>query len=468
MIERIEEFAQLLRKNGVRVSTAEVIDATRAVDAVGVERSKLVRAALGASLIKRPDDRGTFDELFSLYFMRGRGPDLDTSPMAEMMDAAGLSEDAARELMDQLADQILGMGAVARAGTGMGSADVGSMIRAAGDEVDLSQITTPLQVGFYAYRVIDALGVRDTEDEIAEMLRGVADSAGLSPEQFAALREYLRQSFARLRQAVREYVDAEFRRNNLNFMQELAVRALSDKPLAHLTEAEIADLRAEVKRLARILRARVSLKAEVKKRGRLDLRRTLRRSLTTGGVPFDIIRRERQKRKPRLVVLCDISDSVRNVSRFMLQFVYTLAELFDRVYSFAFVAEIGELTDLFRRHDLDRAVKLAYSGDAVNVFANSNYGHALEQFAERHMDKITPRTTVLVIGDGRNNYHASNAQVLATMQRRAKQVWWLNPESPAAWGFGDSAMHEYAVYCDRVVVAHNLDSLKGVVDTLVM
>lgn len=468
MIERIEEFAQLLRKNGVRVSTAEVIDATRAVDAVGIERSDRVRAALGASLVKRPDDRATYDDLFSLYFMRGRTGDVHSTPMAEMMAGAGLSEEAARDLMEQLADQILGMGAVARAGTGMGSADVGSMIRAAGNEVDLSQITTPLQVGFYAYRVIDALGVRDTEDRIAEMLRGAAEAAGLSAQQQAALREYLRQSFARLRAAVREYVDAEFRRNNLNFMQELAVRSLSDKPLSQLTESEIADLRAEVGRLARILRARVSLRHEVKKRGRLDLRRTLRHSLRTGGVPFDIVQRERSKRKPRLVVLCDISDSVRNVSRFMLQFVYTLAELFDRVYSFAFVADIGELTDLFRRHDLERAVKLAYSGDAVNVFANSNYGRALEQFADRHMDKITPRTTVLVIGDGRNNYHASNAHVLATMQRRAKQLWWLNPESRAAWGFGDSAMHEYAVYCDRVVVAHNLESLKGVVDTLVM
>ena len=468
MIARIEEFAQLLRKNGVRVSTAEVIDATRAVDAVGVHRSSLMRAALAASLVKRSDDLRTFDDLFALYFLRGRGADPDTAPLSDMIGVAGLSEQVARELMEQLADRVLGMGAVARAGTGMGSPDVGSMVRATSSVVDLGQITTPLQVGFYAYRVIDALGVRNTEDEIAELLRAIADGAALTAEQYAALRELLRQNFARLRRAIRDYVDAEFRRNNLNFMQELAVRSLSDKPLSQLTEAEIADLRAEVQRLARVLRARVSLKPKVRKRGRLDLRRTLRRSLRTGGVPFEIVRRERQRRKPRLVVLCDISDSVRNVSRFMLQFVYTLQELFDRVYSFAFVAEIGELTDLFRRHDLDHAMKLAYSGDAVNVFASSNYGRSFAQFAERHMDKVTPRTTVLIIGDGRNNYHSSNASVLATMQRRAKQVWWLNPESPAAWGFGDSAMHEYAAHCDRVVVAHNLESLRAVVDTLVM
>ncbi|MEM9492905.1 MAG: VWA domain-containing protein, partial [Myxococcota bacterium] len=227
-----------------------------------------------------------------------------------------------------------------------------------------------------------------------------------------------------------------------------------------------AELRRELMRLARILRARLSLRPNPARRGRLDLRRTVRRSLASGGVPFAIERRRRRQRKPRLVVLCDISDSVRAVSRFMLELVYALHELFDRVRAFAFVADLGELTELFRQHRLDRAVDLAYSGQVVNTFANSNYGRALAQFADRHMDAVTGRTTVMVIGDGRTNHHPSRGEVLGAIARRARQVLWLNPEPRSLWGFGDSAMDEYQRHCDRVMVVRNLNGLRAVIDRL--
>jgi hypothetical protein len=250
-------------------------------------------------------------------------------------------------------------------------------------------------------------------------------------------------------------------------MERAAARALSHKPLAILSEKEVEELRGEVERLARLLRARIHLVPRSPRRGRLDLRRTLRRSLATSGVPFDLRRRERRPRRPRLVVLCDISDSVRNVSRFLLELVYALQVEFDRVSSFAFVAELGELTRLFRENKVDRAIALAYAGAVVNVFANSNYGRVLAAFASRHLGLVSRRTTVLIIGDGRNNYHPARVEALAAIARRARQVLWLNPEPPAAWGFGDSAMRDYAPLCDRVAVARDLDSLRGVVDDLV-
>jgi uncharacterized protein with von Willebrand factor type A (vWA) domain len=196
------------------------------------------------------------------------------------------------------------------------------------------------------------------------------------------------------------------------------------------------------------------------------LGRTLRRSLATGGVPFVLRRRRRHPHKPRLIVLCDISDSVRNVSRFMLQLVYALQELFARVHTFAFVAELGELTALFRQYDLERAIELTYEGAVVSTFANSNYGRTLQQFAAGHLDKVTSRTTVMIIGDGRNNYHPSHAAVLSEVRRRAKKLLWLNPEVPSMWGLGDSAMGEYQPHCDRVLVVRNLDGLRKVIDHL--
>jgi uncharacterized protein with von Willebrand factor type A (vWA) domain len=221
-------------------------------------------------------------------------------------------------------------------------------------------------------------------------------------------------------------------------------------------------------RLARKLRSQASYRPKLERRGRLDVRRTLRRSLASGGVPFQLKRRLRRKDRPRLVILCDISDSVRHVSRFMLELVYTLQELFARVRSFVFVSELGETTQLFSQFEIDRAIELAYGGAVIPVQANSNYGRALEIFATRHLDAVTSRTTVIVIGDARNNYNPPNAERLAELRRRARRVLWLNPELPGAWGFGDSAMRDYEPHVTRAVVAYNLESLRKVVDELVL
>ena len=470
MITHIGEFCALLRVNGVRVSTAEVLDAVAAAEVVGIDDGASLRAALASTLIKRPGDRSLFVELFELYFRRGARL-LDQAaavPAVAMLREAGIGEAAVRALVGQVAGEAAGLSAMARMGMGMRTPEVAALIRGAGFAAELEAISSPLQVGHYTYRLLDQLDVHGAEGEILAALDRLVSAGTLAAADKEALAAIARRNLERLRAAVREFVDEEFKRRNLDYAEQMALRALAEKPLTNLTAEEVAKLRHEVARLARILRARVSLKPRLRKSGRLDLRRTLRRSLATGGVPFAIKWRQRQRRKPRLIVLCDISDSVRNVSRFMLQFVYTLQELFDRVYSFAFVAELGELTELFRRHDLERAMALAYSGAAVNVFANSNYGNVLASFAERHLDKVTARTTVMIIGDGRNNYNPTHAAILADIRRRAKQLLWLNPESPAAWGFGDSAMREYQPHCDKVVVVYNLDSLRLVVDELVM
>ena len=165
-------------------------------------------------------------------------------------------------------------------------------------------------------------------------------------------------------------------------------------------------------------------------------------------------------------MLCDVSDSVNNVARFMLQFVYALQEEFSGVKSFAFVSDLGDLSDLFRIHELERAIELALSGHVLNVFANSNYGEAFEQFVERHLGLVNRRTNVLIIGDGRNNYYPPREDCLAMVRRQCHRLIWLCPEAPASWGFGDSAMNSYEPHCDSVAVAYNLRSLHQVVSEL--
>jgi hypothetical protein len=474
MLERVEEFAGLLRRNHVRVSIAEVVDAVAALAALGLGSAEDVRAALAATLVKKPGDRSTFDELFGLYFLRGGelARDLAGAPLAEALEGLGLDEDEVERLLALLADQAHELGAIARTGLGLRSADVVPLLRmtgagsGAGGATAGQRIVSPLHIGYHTHRLLGEMGLADAERELERVLRLVARALGDRAAE--KLRGAIAQNLGALRHAVRRYVQDEFEKQNREAMQELRLRTIAEKPFASLREDEVRRLRVEVTRLARKLRQQASYRPRRRRRGRLDVGKTLRRSFSTGGVPFDLRMRRRKKDRPRLVILCDISDSVRNVSRFMLELVYTLQELFARVRSFVFVSDLGETTGLFAASEIDRAVEQAYGGAVIPVQANSNYGRALEIFGTRHLDSVTSKTTVIVIGDARGNYNPPNAERLAEIRRRAKRLLWINPEVPGAWGFGDSAMRDYEPHCTKIVVAYNLESLRKVVDDLVL
>jgi hypothetical protein len=438
------------------------MDAGRAAAAVGLARPQGLREALAAALVKRAPDRPLFDEVFDLTFLRGTGARL--ASLEALLGRAGVGPDRARSLLDEARGELAGLTPLGRAALGMGGG-LAPFLAEAGQRVDVGRVMSPLQVGFFTQRLIEELHIPAAERDLAALVARLAD-LGLSPGEVAAVGELVRGGSERVRGLVRDFAASRAGRAEAGARASAAHR-LAERPLGALTEAEVAELRVEVGRLARLLRARIHLEPPAPRRGRLDSRRTLRRSLATGGIPFEVHLRQRRPRRPRLVVLCDISDSVRTVSRFLLELVYAIEAEFDRVSSFAFVAELGELSRLFRENKVERALELAYGGAVVNVFANSNYGQVLASFAERHLGRVTGRTTVLIIGDGRNNYHPARADALATIRRRARQVLWLNPEPSTVWGFGDSAMREYAPHCDRIAVARDLDSLRRVIDELV-
>ncbi|HEX2571324.1 MAG TPA: VWA domain-containing protein [Polyangia bacterium] len=468
MLARLQEFFALLRKNGVPVSAAESLDALRAVELVGIEDPHTFGAALGAALIKRPVHQEIFDELFPLFFLR-RGEigfqDRD-QPLVAGLAEAGFSEDEIESLLAVLASQAAEMGATARMGLGLRQGPVESLLRLSGVQIDFSRLQNPLQIGFYTQQLVTQLRFREAEAEVQGLVRQLESKLGA--ERAAQLAAVLLRQLGALRQTLRRYVSEEFERQNARFRERFRQETLADKPFTAMTEEELTRLTEEVARLGRKLKQMVVLRPRLGRRGRLDARRTVRRSMRSGGVPFDLCFKRRRIDKPRLVVLCDISDSVRQVSRFMLQFAYTLQDQFSQVRSFVFVSDIAEVTQLFRDHELRTAVEMAYRGAAVNVFANSNYGRAFVQFHARHLETVTPKTTVILIGDGRNNYNPDEAWALAEVKARAKRVLWLNPEPPTSWSFGDSVMLRYEPHCDRVEVVHNLASLKKVVDGLVL
>ena len=176
---------------------------------------------------------------------------------------------------------------------------------------------------------------------------------------------------------------------------------------------------------------------------------------------------DRQREKPRVVILCDVSDSVRNVSRFMLQFVYSLQDLYSKVRSFIFVSELGEVTQLFEDNSIHEALDLALRGNVINVYAHSDFGRAFRTFHREHLNALNRRTTVIVLGDAQNNYNVPHEWVIRDIKQRAKQVIWLNPENRMTWGFGDSEMDRYAPHCTMVEECRNLNQLYRVIDRLV-
>jgi uncharacterized protein len=219
--------------------------------------------------------------------------------------------------------------------------------------------------------------------------------------------------------------------------------------------------------LAQRFKNRLSVRRKRAARGRFNVKQTLRKNLQFGGVPFNIQLDRRKKAKPQVMVLCDISDSVLNASRFMLQFVYSVQDLYAKVRSFVFVSEIGEVTKLFEEHDVNVAVEAALRGDVIDVFSHSNFGRAFEMFHRNFLSSVNSKTTVLIIGDGRNNYNRPNDWVLREIKAKAKQLIWLNPESRMTWGVGDSEMPRYAPNCHIAEECRSINQLYKIVDLIV-
>lgn len=468
MINRLHEFVALLRKNGVRTSTAELLDAVRAIEVVGFDDPQAVRSALEATLIKRAEDQPPFADLFDLFFFRPGQflKEREDAPLLRALREQGLDEDELENVVALLADEAARLDPTARMALGLARGGMEALLRLAGLQVDFARLQSPLQIGYFTQQVLEQLRFRQADAE----LRGLGQrlARALPAERAAEVMRLIENNLGRLRGSVRDYVKTEFEKRNLRYTEQMRQELLMYKPFGAMSQEELLQLRREVERLARKLRTTASLRPKLKRHGRLDVRRTLRAALSTGGIPMKLRLRRRRVEKPRLVILCDISDSVRQVSRFMLQLSYTLQEMFSKVRSFVFVSDLGEATDLFSRYELQEGIDRALQGAVINVFSNSNYGRALRQFVDNHLEAITSRTTVIVIGDGRSNYFPPEVWALARMRARARHVLWLNPEPPSSWGFGDSAMREYQPHTSRVDVVHNLASLKKVIDGIVL
>lgn len=432
------ELVEVARRSGLRISPTESMDAIEAAGLIGLRDKETLRTALASTLIKRREDRALFDRTFDAFFLR---------------------EEEAAPKDPELAQRLSAMAGASGSGGGLasliaGGAELEARMQAALEDAGVSEIQSHMQIGLFTLRTLERLGLEQAARELGAL------------ELDAELTSAIAAELDALRRRVRARVRAELERQNPDRLRQSRADRLERAALSALSRDEIDQVAIEVRRLGRVLRDRMERQRRRARHGRLDVRATVRRSLRSGGIPFAPVLRRRRRDRPKLVVLCDVSDSVRAAARFLLVLVYAMQEAFARTRSFVFVRDLGEATPLFDSRDAADAISRAFAGEVISVAANSDYGRTFGQLASRYLDAIDRRTTVVILGDARSNYLDPNVDALAAVQRRAARVVWLNPEPRASWGFGDSEMQRYLPWCALAASVRSLSELKSAVERL--
>jgi len=467
MEDRIVEFANVLRRNGIRVSLSENMDAFRALGLVGVRNPLLFRNALRTTLVKRAADIKPFEELFDFFFL-GIGQAIDALDR-RIMEELGLTPEQFQKMLEQIQRFLKEMqGDLSELTRALLTGNQGELERLLREAASQEAADGPQEsFRFTPYtRMASRLQLDRVQSEI-ERFKAMLQMLAENGEDLQNAMRYLDERLRDLNRLLREVIQQEQRKRGVEPRDYSQRSSLADKSFAFYTEDDIRRMNDAVTRLAQRLKNRLSVRRKKAARGRFNVKDTLRRNLQYGGVPFHIELDRRKKTKPQVMVLCDISDSVLNASRFMLQFVYSIQDLYTKVRSFVFVSDLGEVTKVFEEHEIHQAVETALKGDVIDVFSHSNFGRAFELFYKNYFAALNSKTTVLIIGDGRNNYNRPNDWVLREIQQKAKQLIWLNPESRMTWGVGDSEMPRYAPYCDVAEECRSINQLYKIVDLIV-
>jgi uncharacterized protein len=479
LLELLNGFIRELREAGLPVSLTENLDAMEAVKHIPLEDREAFKYALAATLIKSNAHWRAFETVFEVYFsLRGKQFSLDP-------DADAAAEGEGQDPTEGAPSQGMGTGAGGGAES-LTPEELAEMLYRAlldGDEGMMRALSRqavkrfagmepgrPVGGTYYLYRTLRNLDLDTVLDRLVQQAR---DSA---PEPLTPLEERLEHDEYEHRiEQLKKEIEAEIRRRLVADRGVEAMAKTLRKPLPedvdfmHASREEMASLRKAIYPLTRKLAVRLARKRRHGRKGALDFRATMRSSLSYGGVPAEPKFKYPRPHKPEIFVVADISGSVASFARFTLQLVYAIQGQFSKVRSFVFIDGIDEVTRFFEGvEDIGEAVhRVNTEADVVWVDGHSDYGHALEVFWQRWGREVGPKTTVLVLGDARNNYHASQSWVLKEAAKKARHVYWLNPEPRAYWNTGDSIVGEYGVFCDGTFECRNLRQLERFVDNLV-
>lgn len=466
MPSNLVSFIQVLRTHDVRISPAETLDAMNVATTLGYADRNLLRDGLGMTLAKTPEEEAIYLRCFDRFF------DQKLADFSTTGDTSSTEDTAAGELADQgngdagASDSASPLDEAASTSEELQGLMDSDLMQAlvnndrnalsvamtrAGEGAGLQQIQMFTQKGQFTRRILDAMGEEQIRAGIIELER----------QQSPALPQLQRYRDI-LREQVRDYVEREYllhaEGKNQQFMEEV----LSKTRLSNIEHSYLHRVHELVRKMAKKLAARHARKRRVHKRGQLDMARTMRKGIANDGIMFDTYWRQTRREKPQILAVCDVSGSVAAYAKFLLLFLYSLQDILPRVRSFAFSSHLGEVSDFFDQYPVEKAIEMVnwkYGGA-------TDYGSSLKDFAKLALDDINSTTTVIILGDARNNKGDPQLEIMQSIYQRARQVIWLNPESRRAWGTGDSEMPRYQSTCHFAAECNNLKQLERVIDQL--
>ena len=478
VLDLMSGFIVELRNSGLPVSRTENLDAMEAVKEIPLEDRQAFKYALGATLVKSNSHWRAFETIFEVYFsLRG----------AEYNITDGESDTPGELGRDEQDSQQPGEGRGQSGGMdGLTPEELAQMLMQAlmnGDQAMMRALAKqavqrfagmepgrPVGGTYYLYRTLRNL---DLDNMLEKLMQANKDSA---QQDLTKLEERLeKDEFESRIEQFKQEVEAEIRRKLVADRGAEAMAKTLRKPLPedvdfmHASREEMQSLKKALQPLTRKLAAKLARKRRHGRKGPLDFRNTVRHSLSYGGVPADPKFKYPRPAKPELMVVADISGSVAAFARFTLMLVYAIQGQFSKVRSFVFIDGLDEVTSYFKNtEDISEAIhRVNTEADVVWVDGHSDYGHAFEVFWEKYGKDINAKTTILLLGDARNNYHAAQSWVVKEMQKRGRHVYWLNPEPKSYWNTGDSIVGEYGTFTDGVYECRNLRQLEGFVEKLV-
>jgi len=455
MESRILQLIAALRASGVRVSLAESAEAFSAVDIMGIQDREQFRLSLRATLIKDLKDIPIFDKLFPLFFGTGQPPTMGGNPSDDMTpEEAQMLAEALRQFGEQLRQRMERL----MSGEQLSREE----LEALGQMVGLNQADNLNYQNWMAQRMMRAMAFPEVREAMKELMEMLAQM-GMTRERVEQIRNMIQQNLRGMQEQMNQFAGERLAESLSERPRSENVDSLMNRPFAALSDADKKLLQREVKRLAAALRTRIALRQKRAKNGQLDPKATIRANLKYHGVPIELRHRNRV-RKPKVVVICDVSTSMRYCSELMLTFLFALQGQVRKTHAFAFIDHLEYISEDFSGANADEAIASVLWRMPSGHY-NTDLGWSLNDFNGEYLDTLNGQTTLLIVGDGRNNYNDPRLDIFSLMSRRAARTIWLNPEPSFLWN-GDSDMPKYAPLCNDVFKVSNLKELAHAVDEL--
>lgn len=439
----LQDLIAALRGSGVRISVSESIDAMNALRLIGYENRQILKASLSATLAKSRHDKALFDSCFDRFYSLDDFIDPETN-FCSTPDSEPAKEDSPLTWMILSGDN-----------TGLSLS-----MREAALEADISSISFFTQKSLYIQRILQGMGQEDLNRDIQRLSK---EHDRPSQQKVRALK----QARTLLFETVRNFVEQQFSMFAGSTIEKILERYLRDIRLSNLEQQDFQRIHVIIKKMVKRLNSLHSRRRKTSKRGALDLKKTLRENVAYQGLIFSPQWKTKKINRPDLMVLCDVSRSVQTVARFMLLFLYGLNEEVAKIRSFIFCSNLVEVSHIFEEYPVEEALVRLQRGVGLGIFlGRTDYGQSLLDFKEKWLDVVNNKTTVLILGDARNNYGNPQTDILKLIHERNKKLIWLNPESPSFWGIGDSEMKRYLPYCSFARECSTVNHLERVVDSI--